>query len=231
MIKQTEKINVLNYNENKVSVMVSPTDSFTFEPSIDGKTPSVIPMTMEQIRYANNYNAFLGGFLFFESDKAKEIYEELGINNWGNILSNKDIKNILLNPSYEGLKKIVEIKDSAIFERVRATFHKLKSDETADISIRVQQIINTRYRELQNKKIKSSIIIEKKDISVPASVEEIKSLREENKAMQLQLENMQAMMEKLVKQQSDTDASDNQKKDVVTVKKTPGRPKKNVEQE
>lgn len=229
MITQAEKINVLNYNENKVSVMVSPTESFTFEPSVDGEIPSIIPMTIEQIRYANNYNAFRGGFLFFEKDKAKEIYEELGITNWEDILNNKEIREILLSPSYEGLKKIVDIKDSAVFERVRAVFHKLKSEGTNDVSVRVQQIISTRYKELQNKKVNTSIVLEKKDIVQSVPNKEVESLKAENKAMQEQLANMQAMMEKLLAQQSVKTETNEPKKEITAPKKSPGRPKKNAE--
>ena len=228
MIKQAEKINVLNYNENKVSVMVSPTESFTFEPSVDGITPSVIPMTFEQIRYANNYNTFRGGFLFFEKNKEQEIYEELGISNWENILDNKGIREILLSPSYDGLKKIVDISDSAVFERVRAAFHKLKAEGINDISVRVQQIIDTRYKELQNKKVATSIIIEKKDIQASVANKEVESLRAENKAMQDQLAKMQEMMEQLLKQQGNTSNNDITEKENVT-KKSPGRPKKTTE--
>lgn len=229
MITQAEKINVLNYNENKVSVMVSPTESFTFEPSVDGEIPSVIPMTFEQIRYANNYNTFRGGFLFFEKNKEKEIYEELGIANWEGILNNKEIREILLTPSYEGLKKIVDIKDSAVFERVRAAFHKLKAEGTNDISVRVQQIISTRYKELQNKKATTSIVIEKKDLAQSVPNEEVESLKAENKAMQEQLANMQAMMEKLLAQQSVKSDTNEPKKETTAPKKSPGRPKKNAE--
>lgn len=229
MITQAEKINVLNYNENKVSVMVSPTESFTFEPSIDGEIPSVIPMTFEQIRYANNYNTFRGGFLFFEESREKEIYEELGINNWEGILNNKEIRKILLNPSFEGLKKIVDIKDSAVFERVRAAFHKLKSEGTNDVSVRVQQIISTRYKELQNKKVNTSIVLEKKDIVQSVPNKEVESLKAENKAMQEQLTNMQAMMEKLLAQQSVKTETNEPKKEITAPKKSPGRPKKNAE--
>lgn len=229
MITQAEKINVLNYNENKVSVMVSPTESFTFEPSVDGEIPSVIPMTFEQIRYANNYNTFRGGFLFFDKTKEKEIYEELGIANWEDILNNKEIRDILLSPSYEGLKKIIDIKDSAVFERVRAVFHKLKAEGTSDISVRVQQIINTRYKELQNKKVNTSIVLEKKDIVQSVPNKEVESLKAENKAMQEQLANMQAMMEKLLAQQSIKTETNEPKKETTTPKKSPGRPKKNAE--
>lgn len=226
MITQAEKINVLNYNENKVSVMVSPTESYTFEPSEDGEIPTIIPMTFEQIRYANNYNTFRGGFLFFEKYKEKEIYQELGINNWENILDNKEIQEILINPSYEGLKKIIDIKDSAVFERVRAAFHKLKANDSNDISVRVQQIINTRYKELQNKKVTTSIVIEKKDLAQSMPNKEVESLRAENKVMQEQLANMQVMMEKLLAQQS---TKTELKNESVTPKKSPGRPKKNTD--
>lgn len=229
MITQAEKINVLNYNENKVSVMVSPTESFTFEPSVDGEIPSVIPMTFEQIRYANNYNTFRGGFLFFEKNKEKEIYEELGITNWEGILNNKEIREILLTPSYEGLKKIVDIKDSAVFERVRAAFHKLKAEGTNDISVRVQQIISTRYKELQSKKVTTSIVIEKKDLAQSLPNKEVESLKAENKAMQEQLANMQAMMEKLLAQQSVKTETNEPEKEITVPKKSPGRPKKNAE--
>lgn len=229
MITQAEKINVLNYNENKVSVMVSPTESFTFEPSVDGEIPSVIPMTFEQIRYANNYNTFRGGFLFFDKTNEKEIYEELGIANWEDILNNKEIRDILLSPSYEGLKKIIDIKDSAVFERVRAVFHKLKAEGTSDISVRVQQIISTRYKELQNKKVNTSIVLEKKDIVQSVPNKEVESLKAENKAMQEQLANMQAMMEKLLAQQSVKTETNEPKKETTASKKSPGRPKKNAE--
>lgn len=227
MIKETEKINVLNYNENRVSTMVSPTENFSFEPSFDGVTPTVIPMTIDQIRYANNHNAFRGGFLFFEKDKEKEVYETLGIHNWEEILTNKDIRDIILNPTYDGLQKIISIKDSAVFERVRAAFHKLKVEGTHDISVRVAQIIDTRYKELQEKKVNSSLVLEKKDIPT-ANVEEVESLKAENKAMQEQLAKMQEMMEKLLNQSSSTNEN-KENDDTVATKKSVGRPKKNAE--
>ena len=58
MIKETEKINVLNYNENRVSVEVAPNKSYSFEPSVDGETPTVIPMSIDEIRYAEQLYSF-----------------------------------------------------------------------------------------------------------------------------------------------------------------------------
>lgn len=223
MIKNTEKLNVLNYNENRVSTMVSPTENYSFEPSPDGITPTVIPMTIDQIRYANNHNAFRGGFLFFEPNREKEIYEAIGINDWENILKNEDIKDILLNPTFEGLQRIISIKDSAVFERVRAVYHKLKMEGTHDISVRVAQIINTRYKELQNRKVNTSIVLEKRDVPVKINSEEVDALKAENKAMQEQMAKMQEMMDKLLKQSNNTGSTTS------ASKRTQSKSRKSVE--
>ena len=71
-------------------------------------------------------------------------------------------------------------------------FHKLKVEGTHDISVRVAQIIDTRYKELQEKKANTSLVLEKKDIPAVNS-EEVESLKAENKAMQEQLAKMQEM--------------------------------------
>lgn len=226
MIKEIEKINVLNYNENRFSTMVSPTENFSFDPSVDGKTPTIIPLTIDQIRYVNNHNAFRGGFLFFEKDKEKEVYEALGINNWEDILTNEDIRNIILNPTYDGLKKLIDIKDDSVFERVRTAFHKLKMEGIHDISIRVSQIIETRYRELREKKINSSIQLEKKELSGIRN-EDIESLKSENKKMHEQLIEMQKMMQELLNKSSKDKEDVKDETETTTVKKSAGRPKKN----
>ena len=178
--------------------MVSPTQSYCFDASPNGEEPTVIPMTIDEIRYVNNSNAFRGGYLFFEEDKQKDIYEALNIRNWKDILSNKAIREILLHPTFDGLQKIVTIQDVTVFERVRAALHKINFEGTHDVSVRVSQIVNTRYKELQEKKINTSIVLEKKDIPEVKS-QEVDQLRAENKAMQEQMLKMQEMMEQLMK--------------------------------
>ena len=105
----------------------------------------------------------------------------------------------------------------------------MKAESTNDISVRVQQIINTRYKELQNKKVTTSIVLDKKDIVQCVPNKEVESLKAENKAMQEQLTNMQAMMEKLLAQQSVKTETNEPKKETTAPKKSPGRPKKNAE--
>lgn len=227
MIKETEKISVLNYNENRVSVEVAPNKSYSFEPSVDGVTPTVIPMSIDEIRYANNSSAFRNGTLFFEKSREEEVYKELNITNWEDILTNNDICEIILHPTYDGLSKIVSIKDSAAFERVRAVFHKLKQDGTHDVSVRVAQIINTRYKELLNRQINSSIMLTRKDIPETINSVQVDELKAQNAAMQEQIAQMQKLIEQMMLSQNSINAAvskDENPKD--EVKKSPGRPNK-----
>ena len=226
LIKESEKIGVLNYNENRVSVEVAPGKSYSFEPSIDGETPMVIPMTIEEILYANNSVAFKSGMLFFEKSREEEIYERLNIVNWKDILSNDKIKEILLHPTFDGLNKIVEIKSTSELERVRGVLFKLKQSDRYDVSVRVEQIVNTRYKELLNRQINTDIILTKKDVPVESiSSEEMDKLKAQNEAMQKQLEEMQKMMAMMMENQKAAASSDSEK-EVKETKKLPGRPKK-----
>jgi len=227
VLRETEKFNVLNYNEHRVSVMVAPNDSYLFDASPNGEDPTVIPMTIDQIRYVNNGNAFKGGYLFFDENKQDELYDILNIRNRDNILSNKDIRNILIHPTYDGLEKIIKIQDVAVFERVRAALHKIKFEGNHDVSTRVNQIVDTRYKELQNKQVTTSIQLERKDIPEVKSYE-VDQLKAENLAMKEQMQKMQEMMEQLMKANSMNSGKVEETVENVENKKTTTRAKKST---
>ena len=226
MIKETEKISVLNFNENRVSLVVSPDKSYSFDPSIDGVTPTVIPMSIDEIRYANNSGAFRNGTLFFDKKREEEVYDSLNITNWKDILRNSDIQEIILHPTYEGLSKLISIKDGAVFERVRTVYQKLVIEGNHDISVRVEQIIKTRYKELLNRQINTSITLTKRDLPEQVSSKEVDELRAQNAAMQEQMAQMQKLMEQMMSAQKATLAEEKSEKD--EQKKSLGRPKKTV---
>lgn len=221
MIKENEKISVLNYNENRVSIVVSPDKSYSFDPSADGITPCVIPMTMDEIRYANNSGAFKNGMLFFDSKHEQDVYESLSVSNWEGILKNEDIKNIIINPTYDGLVRLVSIKDGAEFERIRTVYQKIKNEGKYDVSVRVEQIIKTRYKELLNRQIDSAIILTKNDVPNVIASDEVNSLKEQNVSMREELDKMKKMMEQMMNNQNPTSPELE-----AAPKKTPGRPKK-----
>lgn len=230
----TEKINVLNYNENRVSLMVSPDKAYSFDPSPDGMTPTVIPLTMEEIRYGNNSNAFKNGMLFFEESQKEDVYNSLGIPNWKDILRNEDIREIILHPTYDGLSKIISIEDGSMFERVRGVYHKLLSEGNYDISVRVEQIIRTKYKELINGHVKTSIELTKKDFNDnTVNNAEIKALKEQNESLQEQIVKLEKMIENMATSKNNGDRDVENIDGDTTVTKTPvtsgkkrGRPPK-----
>lgn len=229
----TEKINVLNYNENRVSLMVSPDKAYSFDPSPDGVTPTVIPLTMEEVRYGNNSNAFKNGMLFFEESQKEDIYNELGIANWKEILRNEDIREIILHPTYDGLSRIISIEDGSMFERVRGVYHKLLSEGNYDISVRVEQIIRTKYKELINGHVKTAIQLTKKDFNNNAANNaELKALKEQNESLQEQIAQLKELVESMAASKNNGD-SENIKSNAAETKnpttsgKKRGRPPKN----
>lgn len=241
-ISETKHVSVLNYNDNYVTVPVSPTKSYPFAPACDG-VPTSIPLTLDEIEYANNTPCFRNGTLEFPESIEQELYEKLNITDWKNILKLKDIEDIILAPTYEKLEKLLKIKDSSAFERVRGRLQKIQYDGK-DVTVNVVRIIEKRYKELLRRQAKTDIVLSKKDVAPAVNTEEIDTLRIQNETMQEQLTQMQAMMAQMMATQN-TNAKVDKAKDmeiqdvlvneVVTplnetvVKETPkkaGRPKK-----
>lgn len=196
---KTEDINVLNYNENDVFVNGSK-EHYKFKASKNGKVPTVVPIPFNELQYiASNTNIITTGWLTFDNDIKEEIFTELRISDWKDILSNEDIKNILIHPTMEGLQKIIDIENQSYFDRVRIAMFKLMG-EGVDITTKVSRIVNQRYDELQKRQRKSSIVLTKKDTTV--SVDTVRELSEQNASLQNQLDEMKKMMEQMIAMQT-----------------------------
>ncbi len=230
MIKDMKTINLLNYNENVV-VVSTKHDSYAIEPAIDSETPTILPLNLEEILYINgNSAAFKSGILRFPEDIEKEMYEDyLRIPNWRDLLTIKEMEDIILRPTMEKLVKLVGIKDVGTFDRLRGVFTRLKNTTNSDISMRVERIINTRSDELRRGIRNTEIVIKPKDTASVIQNEEVDALKEQNIALQEQMTQMRELMEKmLASQSSNTDPvsdGDNEVKEEPV--KKPGRPKKN----
>lgn len=203
----TQNISVLNYNENSVFVDTA-TNHYTFRGSKDGKRPVEIPMPLNEVKYiASNTNLIDTGWLTFEDEFKKEIFEDyLKIREWDEILTNERIEEILLHPTMDGLKKIIEITNIAQFDRVRIVMHRLKSDD-ADITMKVENLVNARYKELTRRQRKSKIVITAKDVDSNIKSNEADVLRKQNESLQAQMEEMQRMMKQMMEQQSSAKTS------------------------
>lgn len=195
----TQDVNVLNYNESNIFVS-SAREHYKFAPSKNGKTPTIVPIPMKELQYiASNTNIITTGWLTFEEDEKDEIYKELRIANWKDILTNEDIEFILTKPTMEGLQKIIDIKNESYFDRVRIIMHKLINDGV-DITTKVSNIVNQRHNELQRRQRNSQIVLTMKNTTV--SSDTVRELSEQNASLQNQLDEMKKMMEQMMAMQT-----------------------------
>lgn len=225
-INENKLINVLNYNENPVVIKTHIREYLC--QSAEHNVPSITPLTFSEIESLNsNSNAFKIGTLRFSPDNEADVYEALRITDWEKILTNKDIEDIILHPSLSGLTRLVEINNVQLFERVRGVLFSLKNTNLYDISTRVEKIVNTRYKELCNKQIKTGIILSARDTATAVPMEEVSALKEQNNALQQQMLQMQKMIEQMMAMQTgnNTTTTDEAQDEVVIAEpKKPGRP-------
>lgn len=216
-IKENVSIAVLNYNESNICI---PTNISThiLPPAVDG-VPSVDYLSFAEINYVNGISdCFRTGLVQFEDKDKEEIYSALHFSDWKNIITNAEIKDILLNPTIEGLQKIIDVTNKSVFDRIRTIFVGLKENPDNDISNRVIKIMETRENEFKRGIYKSQIILKPKDASEKAiSKDEIDAIKEQNAMLMNQLAEMQKMLASMQKENTD-------EKPVAETAKKVGRP-------
>lgn len=225
-LEKLKHISVLNYNDNYVCVNVAPGRSMRLEPSSNGE-PSMTPLTLDEIKYINNSSAFKTGILEFQEDIEDEIYDELRINK-STILKLSEIRDILLNPTKDGLIKIVSITSLSNFDRVRGQFQKLKFDGYK-LTLDIADIIDKRTKELFNNQIKSDIKIEDADIQIKSDkrVDELEKQLAEMKALVESLTSAKVNNE-MSENEQDESTNDSANEKNTEEKKKPGRKPKNT---
>ena len=222
-----QNITVLNYNENDVFVDSSK-EHYKFNASRDGINPTMQDIPINELQYiCSNTDIFVTGWLTFNEDEKEEIFTALRVPNWKDILTNEDIREILTNPTMEGLQRVLDITSITYFDRVRIVMFKLLS-EGIDISSKVKNVVDRRYDELQKRQRITSIVLNPRVEEKKVSNEQVKELSEQNLKLQEQIEQMKQMMEKLMASQTSDSAgtSNTAKVDAEFPKKKAGRPPK-----
>lgn len=149
-----------------------------------------------------------------------QIYEELRIDR-NKVLKLNDIRKILLNPTKEGLTKILSITSLADFDRVRGQFQKLKY-EGYKLTLDVADLIDKRTKELFNGKTKTSFMLENVNIE-NQNQERVKELEKQLAEMK---EMLAQAMEMAAQKKNEEVFSENTGNVTESTKKAPGRPKK-----
>jgi hypothetical protein len=233
-----QNVDVLNYNNSEVHLNTSNGSYKINEVRSDG-TPTLITLPINEIKYiASNTEVFNIGILTFDNEHKEQIFNELSIKDWKNILSNEDIKNILLKPNQDGLQKILDIKNPTYFDRVRVILHTAIADGL-NVSARVVDIVNRRYDELANRIRNTRIKLVEKDTKSVNVQEDVNEIKAQNELLQAQMAEMQKMMAEMLKAQAsnttvaetsdEMSESTNEKEESVAkpAPKKPGRPAKN----
>lgn len=211
-IKENVSIPVLNYNESNVCI---PTNISThiLPPAVDG-VPSVDYLSFAEINYVNGISdCFRTGMVRFDDNDKEEVYSALNIANWENILTNDEIRDILLNPTIDGLQRIIDVTNRSIFDRIRTIFVSLKENTDNDISNRVIKIMETREQEFKRGVYKTQIVLKPKDIPEKSvSNDEINAIKEQNAMLMEQLAEMQKMIASLKNDKTETSNTETIKK-------------------
>ena len=195
-ISKTKNYLVLNYNTSPVAVSTKH-DSFMIAGG-SRTEPTTMPFTIDEIVAINSGSpVFRIGLLFFEPEYQEDIYQELRIDKWRDILRDEDIEHILLEPTVESLQKFLDIDNDAYFERVRGVLAGLKS-VGADVSTNVEKVVSGRYKELCNRKRRSEIRLT--PIQPATDTEDLKNtVKAQADTMAAMQEQMRAMQDLLAK--------------------------------
>lgn len=193
-IQKEKTYMVLNYSANPVSISTKDR-SIIFEGG-SPEAPYGIPMTANEIIAANmNGCAFKIGLLWFEPDVEEDMYTELRILNWKNILKDQEIESIIMHPSADGYEKILSIDNPMYFDRVVGVLLGLKNS-FEDVPNQSKVLIDARAAEIREGKRRTEIKISKiatapsdmekqlseKDAQIAALEAEIADLKEKAKA-------------------------------------------------
>lgn len=194
---EARTIKVFNYTPSFVGVSTQ-MRNIGLEPATDG-VPTYDFFNYEEIEYINSQSpVFRTGALEFEEGMRDELYAKLAIPDWRErCLFERDIDDMILNPTMEKMKRIVDIKDSQTMERIRGHLARLMY-RGQHVSIKVSDIINTRFDELRRNIRESNIQITPKTVEAEVNQDTVNALQDQIAELKAML---QAQMQATVHQQ------------------------------
>lgn len=216
MLDKQKTYFILNYDTSPVAIKTRYQNEIV--PAGNDATPTSFPLAIDDISYINSTSkVFKIGRLWFEPEYESEIYDELRIRDWKDILTNHDIYDIILNPTAEKLERILAIDDQMYFDRIYGAYIGLKNDGV-NIATNVESIIRARYAELMQHKRKTEIKIKHKNSTeeVDPKVTELERQLAETRAMLEQLLSAQSAAEEKQKQSESKPKTTTQRKNAST---------------
>lgn len=103
-LPKNKDICVLNFNYVDIFADAR-NESYRFPKCKNGK-PSVTYVSLPDLQtISSNTGLIEHGWLTFDDEDKEDVFQELRLYDWKNILSIEEIDDILLNPTIEGLQK------------------------------------------------------------------------------------------------------------------------------
>lgn len=204
-IRENMAVPVYNYNNSYVYA-VSNIQTYEFIPAKDG-IPTVCYISFPEIVYINSISdCFRTGLLMFSEEMQEEAYKEIQFADWKSIITNQQIKDILLNPTKDGLEKLISITNESIFNRVKSILVELKNSNADDISNRVIKVIDARWNEIRRGIFKSQIHINFKNDNVTNNSEkaELEDVKSQNAMLLKEIADMKKIIEQLSNKQTES---------------------------
>lgn len=203
-IRENMAVPVYNYNNSYVYA-VSNIQTYEFIPAKDG-IPTVCYISFPEIVYINSISdCFRTGLLMFSEEMQEEAYKEIQFADWKSIITNQQIKDILLNPTKDGLEKLISITNESIFNRVKSILVELKNSNADDISNRVIKVIDARWNEIRRGIFKSQIHINFKNDNATNNSEkaELEDVKSQNAMLLKEIADMKKIIEQLNNKQAE----------------------------
>ena len=198
---EDNKVTLLNYNPFTVCVPTE-TRTYTFSPCYDYGRPTIVNVSFPDVEYINSRsNAFRNGLLFFLPEKQESIYKVLSIFDWKNILTNQEIEQIMLNPTVDGIKKLISVKDVSVFDRVYSIMTYLSNSEV-DLSNRVIRVIRARHRELKRGIFNTQIEVQENILDTKK--ENVDALKKQNELLMNELKELKKQVSALTTSKRNT---------------------------
>lgn len=213
------RIKVLSYQPSFVSVS-GRTRNVGMRGS-DGIVPTVEYFSFDDLEYMNSVSPVLrSGLLEIEDGAREEVYKRLNILPESCIYE-RDIDDMLLHPTMEGMKRIVAVTDALTMERIRGHMAKHYSVLTQNVI----KVVEKRSKEIANGVRKTTIEIE--PVAKPANMnaEQIEQMTNQIDAQNNQIAELKAMLQALLANQQPATVKEPVVETPATkVEKKPGRP-------
>lgn len=182
---------ILNYSPSPVSFATRERHYLADGGSIE--EPFAVLLDESELIEANYATrVFKDGFLFPEVDQAEEVYKMLKIADWQNILRDGEIRDIIMHPTADGLRKLIAIDSNSAFGRVWSILAVLRISGE-DVPNQSTKVLTARHDELARGEKASKIAISDmpKDMKVQND-----ELRSENDELRAEIEKLKAELAK-----------------------------------